>query len=55
MVLAIMWVVVVVALLALMVAWGGTIDDASAAHTRTPRAMPRVRRGRRGVASPTAR
>jgi hypothetical protein len=39
MVLVIIWVLAVMALLALVIAWGATIDDASRTYTRSARPM----------------
>ena len=40
MVLVIVWALAIMALLALMIAWGATIDDASGAYTRAGRSAP---------------
>jgi hypothetical protein len=50
MVLTVVWISVIVALLALAIAWGGTIDRTSTAFTRTRRPPRPIRGARSGVA-----
>ena len=51
MVLVIMWVLAVVALLGLMIAWGATIDDDATSYARSGRPMRRASRRVASIAS----